>query len=73
MQMNDYFYQKDLYLPLTEEKQEKMTEEWALLYMKVLAQIRLCLIKQVAFYISKEKTTSDIMSVLANYYKKQST
>ena len=48
-------------------------EEWALLGRKALIQIQLCLTKRVAFNIFKEKTTSGIMSTLANYYKKQFT
>lgn len=35
MQMEDYLYQKDLYLPLTREK-PKTNEEWTLLDKKAL-------------------------------------
>lgn len=45
-------------------------KEWALLDRKALVQIRLCLTKQAAFNISKEKTTSCIISALIMYYEK---
>ena len=46
MQMEDYLYQKDLYLPLggKERKSMSMTdEEWEILDRKALGTIRLCL------------------------------
>ena len=60
MQMEDYLYQKDLYLPLSEKakKSAAMTDaEWKILNRKALGTVRLCLVASVAFNISKETTT----------------
>ena len=60
MQMEDYLYQKDLYLPLGGKKNMStgMTdEEWNLLNRKGLGVVQLCLAVSVAFNISKETTT----------------
>ena len=46
MQIEDFFYQKDLYLPLggVERKPEKMSDEdWSVLDRKALGTIRLSL------------------------------
>jgi hypothetical protein len=73
MQMEDYLYQKDLFLPLggVEKKSTAMKdEEWEILDRKALGTIRLSLAASVAFNISKEKTTKDLMDVLAKLYEK---
>ena len=60
MKMEDYLYQKDLYLPLAGKDTNPVAmkdEEWNLLDRKSLGTIRLCLAASVAFNISKEKTT----------------
>ena len=60
MQMEDYMYQKDLYLPLGGKTKQSATmndEEWEVLNRKALETIRLCLDSSVDFNISKEKTT----------------
>ena len=52
MQMEDYLYQKDLYLPLGGKAKKPMDmedEEWNLLDRKALGTIRLCLAASVAF------------------------
>ncbi|KAK2985417.1 hypothetical protein RJ640_003159 [Escallonia rubra] len=73
MQVEDYLYQKDLYLPLVGEKPEAMNaSEWAILDRKALATVRLSLTPQVAFNISKEKTTAAVMKALEKLYKKPS-
>ena len=75
MQMEDYLYQKDLYIPLEgkEKKSEKMIDdEWALVDRKALGTIRLSLSKSVAFNISKVKTTKELMQALATMYEKPS-
>ncbi|KAK2996081.1 hypothetical protein RJ640_000862 [Escallonia rubra] len=73
MQVEDYLYQKDLYLPLVGEKPEAMNEsEWVLLDRKALATVRLSLTPQVAFNISKEKTTAAVMKALEKLYEKPS-
>eukprot|EP00253_Pinus_taeda_P018705 PITA_18705 len=62
MQMEDYLYQKDLYLPLSGKTKKPMTmtdEEWNLLDRKALETIWLCLATSVAFNISKETMTED--------------
>ncbi|KAK3019909.1 hypothetical protein RJ639_004004 [Escallonia herrerae] len=70
MQVEDYLYHKDLYLPLVGEKPEAMNaSEWAILDKKALATVRLNLTPQVAFNISKEKTTAAVMKALKNYMK----
>ena len=74
MQIEDYLYQKDLYLPLEGKKPESMSDsEWMILDRKSLATIRLSLTSQVAYNIAKEKTTVDVMTVLAKLYEKPST
>ncbi|KAK2969092.1 hypothetical protein RJ640_013779 [Escallonia rubra] len=60
MQVEDYLYQKDLYLLLVGEKPEAMNA------------IRLSLTPQVAFNISKEKTTAAVMKVSEKLYEKPS-
>lgn len=75
MQMEDYLYQKDLYVPLG-GKENMPTgmkdEEWNLLDRKALGTIRLCLAALVAFNISKETTTSGLMEALSRLYEKPS-
>ena len=54
MQMEDYMYQKDLYLPLSRKKKKPaaMTDvEWNILDRKALGTVRLCLTTSVAFNI----------------------
>jgi hypothetical protein len=56
IQMEDYLYQKDLFLPLggIEKKSMDMKdEEWEILERKALGTIRLSLVASVAFNISK--------------------
>jgi hypothetical protein len=76
MQMEDYLYQKDLFLPLggIEKKLKTMKdEEWEILDIKALGTIRLSLAALVAFNISKEKTMKGLMDALAKLYEKPST
>jgi hypothetical protein len=75
MQMEDYLYQKDLFLPLggVEKKLTAMKDkEWEILDRKALGMIRLSLAASVAFNISKEKTTKGLMDALAKLYEKPS-
>ncbi|KAK2978578.1 hypothetical protein RJ640_006697 [Escallonia rubra] len=67
MQVEDYLYQKDLYLPLVGEKPEAMNAN-----EKALVTVRLSLTPQVAFNISKEKTTAAVMKALKKLYEKPS-
>ncbi|KAK2984273.1 hypothetical protein RJ640_003832 [Escallonia rubra] len=68
MQVEDYLYQKDLYLPLVGEKPEAMNvNEWAILDKKTLATVRLSLTPQVAFNISHEKTIAAMMKALEKF------
>jgi hypothetical protein len=48
-------------------------EEWEVLDRKALGTIRLSLAASVAFNISKEKTTKELMDALAKLYEKPST
>jgi hypothetical protein len=64
MQMEDYLYQKDLFLPLgrvAKKTTAMKDEEWEILDRKALGMIRLSLAASMAFNISKEKTTKDLM------------
>jgi hypothetical protein len=73
MQMEDYLYQKDLFLPLGGVAKKPTTmkeEEWEILDRKGLGMIRLSLATSVAFNISKEKTTQDMMDAVAKLYEK---
>ena len=59
MQMEDYLYQKYLYLPLSGKTKNSMAmtdAEWEILNRKALGTVRLCLAALVAFNISKETT-----------------
>ena len=69
--MEDYLYQKDLYLQLGKKEKDSMTmedEEWEVLDRKALETIRLCMASSVALNISKEKTTEGVMSGLDKIY-----
>jgi hypothetical protein len=71
--MQDYLYQKDLFLPLGGIKKKSTSmkdEEWEVIYRKTLGTIRLSLAASVAFNISKEKTTKELMDVLDKLYEK---
>ena len=73
--MEDYQYQKDLYLPLSgkTKKPTSMTDtEWNILDRKALGKISLCLAASIVFNISKETTTEGLMSTLAKLYEKPS-
>jgi hypothetical protein len=75
MQMEDYLYHKDLFLPLGKVAKKLMAmkdEEWEILDRKALGTIRLSLAVLVAFNISKEKTTKGLMDALAKLYEKPS-
>ena len=75
MQMEDYLYQKDLYLSLGEkEKQSEAMkdEEWEVIDRKALGTIQLHLDSLVAFNILKEKTKEGMMSALGKLYEKPS-
>jgi hypothetical protein len=75
MHMEDYLYQKDLFLPLGRVAKKSTTmkdEKWEILDRKALGTIRLSLAASVAFNISKEKTTKDLMDTLDKLYEKPS-
>ena len=75
MQMEDYLYQKDLFLPLGGKAKQPTAmkdEEWEVLDRKALGTIRLSLASSVAFNISKETTTEGLMSALGKMYEKPS-
>jgi hypothetical protein len=76
MQVEDYLYQKDLFLPLSgvaKKPAAMKDEEWDILDRKALGRIRLSLPASVAFNISQEKTTKGLMDTLAKLYEKPST
>jgi hypothetical protein len=73
MQMEDYLYQKDLFLPLGEIAMKSTImkdEEWEVLDRKELGTIQLCMEVSIPFNILKEKTKEDMMKVLARLYEK---
>jgi hypothetical protein len=73
--MEDYLYQKDLFLPLggvAKKPTAMKDEEWEILDRKALGMIWLSLATSVAFNISKEKTTKGLMDTLAKLYEKPS-
>ena len=75
MQMEDYLYQKYLYLPLGKKAKQPVAmkdEEWEVLDREALGTIRLCLASSVAFNISKEITIEGVMSTLSKFYEKPS-
>jgi hypothetical protein len=75
MQMEDYLYQKDLFLPLGGIEKNSMAmkdEEWEVLDRKALGTIQLSLAASMAFNISKEKTTKELMDALDKLYEKPS-
>jgi hypothetical protein len=75
MQMDDYLYQKDIFLPLGGIAKKSMAmkdEEWEVLDRKALGMIWLSLEASVDFNISKEKTTKELMEALAKLYEKPS-
>jgi len=75
MQMEDYLYQRDLYLPLsgrTRKLMSKTDTKWDILDRKAIGTIWLCLVASIAFSISKEMTTQGLMSALAKLYEKPS-
>jgi hypothetical protein len=75
MHMEDYLYQKDLFLPLggiTKKLMAMKDEEWEVLDRKALGMIRLSLEASMAFNISKEKTTKELMDALDKLYEKPS-
>jgi hypothetical protein len=76
MQMEDYLYKKDLFLPLGRIAKKPTTmkdEEWEVLDRKSLGTIRLSLTTSVAFNILKEKKTKELIDTLAKLYEKSST
>lgn len=75
MQIEDYLYQKNLYRPLggNSKNLATMTDaDLEVLDCKTLGTIRLSLSSSVAFSISNEKTTKDLMSTLYRMYEKPS-
>jgi hypothetical protein len=75
MKMEDYLYQKDLFLPLRRVAKKPAAmkdEEWEILDRKALVTIWLSLAASVAFNILKEKTMKGLMDTLAKLYEKPS-
>jgi hypothetical protein len=73
MQMEDYFYQKDLFLPLGGIEKNPMAmkdEEWEVLDIKALGMIQLSLAASMDFNISKEKIMKELMYAFAKFYEK---
>jgi len=74
--MEDYLYQKDIFLPLGGIAKNSTTmkdEEWEVPYKKALGTIQLGLAASINFNISKEKTMKELMEALDKLYEKPST
>jgi acyl-activating enzyme 14 len=83
MQMEDYLYQKGLYLSIVEKLKDMSDEEWVVerklggmtnaewmvLDRKTLGAIRLSLSKSIAFNIKGQETTTNLMKALSNLYE----
>ena len=70
--MEDYLYQKDLFLPLNGVAKKSVAmkdEKWEILDKKALGMIRLSLAASVAFNISKENTMKELMYTLDKLYE----
>ncbi|MCO5582908.1 hypothetical protein L7F22_036811 [Adiantum nelumboides] len=75
MQIEDYLYNKDLYLPLDgfQSKPATMTyKAWKVLDCKALGTIRLILASSVAFNIAEQTTTVELMATLDALHEKLS-
>ena len=75
MQMEDYLYQKNLYLSLGRKAKQPVAmkdEEWEVLDRKALRTIWMCLALSAALNILKEKTIEGVMSALIKLYEKPS-
>ena len=73
--MEDYLYQKDMYLPLNGKTKKPMTmidAEWEILDWKAFETVWLCLTTSVAFNILKETTIEGLIKVLSKLYEKPS-
>jgi hypothetical protein len=76
MYMEDYLYQKDLFLPLgriAKKPTAMKDKEWEILDRKALGTIWLSLAASVTFNILKEKTMMGLMDALSKFYEKPST
>ena len=75
MQIKDSLYQKNLYLSLNGKAQklkEVTDDEWEFLDQKALGAIWLSLTSIIAFNISREKMTQDLIMALSKMYEKPS-
>ena len=73
MQIEDYLYGKKLHLPLLGEKPKDMSvSDWNLLDRQILSVIRLTLSRSIAHNVTKEKTTTELMTALSEMYEKPS-
>ncbi|KAH9572874.1 hypothetical protein CY35_02G174400, partial [Sphagnum magellanicum] len=72
MQMEDYLYQKDLYLPIVEKPKDMSDEEWVVKHKPRDEQFDLVLSKSVAFNIKGQETTANLMKALSNLYEQPS-
>jgi hypothetical protein len=73
MHMEYYLYQKDLFLPLggiAKKSTNMKDEEWEVIDRKELGTIWMSMVVSVAFNISKENTTKELMDTLAKQYEK---
>ena len=73
--MQDYLYQKGLFLPLGGLAKKPIAmkdEEWEVLDRKALGMIQIGLKASMAFNILKEKTMKALMDALAKLYEKPS-
>lgn len=75
MQRENHLYQKDLYLPLegvAKKTYGMFEDDWKVLDHEALGTIRLCLALLVAFNVSDQTTTMDVMKTLGSLCEKPS-
>ena len=73
--MEDYLYQKHMYLPLSgkiKKLSSMIDTKWEILDRKAFGTVRLCLATLVAFNISKETTIEGLIKALEKLYEKPS-
>jgi hypothetical protein len=71
--MEDYLYQKDLFLPLggiTKKSTTMKDEEWEVLDRKALGTIQMILEVLMTFNIYKENTMKELMDTFSKLYEK---
>uniref|UniRef100_A0A803N9Z7 CCHC-type domain-containing protein n=1 Tax=Chenopodium quinoa TaxID=63459 RepID=A0A803N9Z7_CHEQI len=72
MQIEDYLYQKNLFLPLSSKPSGMKEEEWKILDRQALGVIRLTLANCAAYNVKDVTMTIGVIKALTNMYEKPS-